>query len=290
MSSLSTIKATTQSKTLDEQHAAERQRDILVLIQQFLCSHGYIETATQLVNESRSVSTISRYECADNMDLMQIFKEYEEYYEMKFGRRPVFCRNAIRNNIQKSSGTLLPQGGEASIISTTDSRKNLRNKRRSKNSHHNFHPQQQHHQQQRSRLPQNRGEGMTLDALASNRVVLAPLSTDDSNRTKTTSTALPTINQHRLPSHREGGEGKSKDDGNHLGIDEGVSGFSLKSPTKVNAQLDEKVDAEPRQMWKPLPNFDGDLEMRSLALQIRRDIIQDAPGVGWSDIVDLNGR
>ena len=96
MSSLAKIKTASQTRNIEDQSNAERQRDILVLILSHLRSQGYIETATALVNESRSVDTLVRYDVADNVDLMQILKEYDEYYMIKFGRRPVFCRS--RNN------------------------------------------------------------------------------------------------------------------------------------------------------------------------------------------------
>ena len=41
-------------------------------------------------------------------------------------------------------------------------------------------------------------------------------------------------------------------------------------------------------MLKPLPNFDGDAELRALALSIRRDIVQERPRVAWTDVVGLN--
>ena len=46
--------------------------------------------------------------------------------------------------------------------------------------------------------------------------------------------------------------------------------------------------AEPHQPLKPLPNFGGDQELRSLALSIRRDIVEDCPNVYWNDIVGLD--
>ncbi|KAL3770410.1 hypothetical protein ACHAW5_002327 [Stephanodiscus triporus] len=90
MSSLAAIKTPSHSRNIEDQSNTERQRDVLVLILSHLRSQGFIETATALVNESRSVDTLARYEVADNVDLMQILKN-DEYYKIKFGRRPVFC-------------------------------------------------------------------------------------------------------------------------------------------------------------------------------------------------------
>jgi hypothetical protein len=70
-SSLSAIKAATQSRALEDKHTSERERDALVLILAHLKEHGYIETATTLLRESVSLKL---YEHADNLDLMQILK------------------------------------------------------------------------------------------------------------------------------------------------------------------------------------------------------------------------
>ena len=92
------MKVTTRSRAIEDQTNAERQRDVLVLILSHLQSSGYIQTATTLLNEVQSADTLARYELADNMDLMQVVREYEEYHRMKFGRRPVFCRGARPRN------------------------------------------------------------------------------------------------------------------------------------------------------------------------------------------------
>jgi hypothetical protein len=70
-SSLSAIKAATQSRALEDKHTSERERDALVLILAHLKENGFIETATVLLHESASLKL---YQHADNLDLMQILK------------------------------------------------------------------------------------------------------------------------------------------------------------------------------------------------------------------------
>ena len=231
MSSLASIKAASHSKVLEDQTNSDRQRDALVLILSHLRSLGFIETATALQNESRSADFFARYDLADNIDLMQVLREYDEYYKIKFGRRPVFCR--CRNN-HNQKGVAGNGNDEAGV-----SRKNTRRKRRSS----------------------HRGGGHSTD-----HAILPPLSTNH---------ASPKPLRSRKRTIQE--EEKYRSD-----VDQGVTGFALNSPTN-NAQ---NHATEPR-VFKPLPNFDGDPELRSLALSIRRDIVEECPSVAWSDIVGL---
>ena len=103
MSSFNSIKVATESKFLEEKGQTERQRDVLVLILSHLQTNGYIETATALLRETRSVDSLAKYDVADNIDLNQVLKEYDESYRLKFGRRPVFCRANNSTNMQNTS-------------------------------------------------------------------------------------------------------------------------------------------------------------------------------------------
>jgi katanin p60 ATPase-containing subunit A1 len=97
-STLVAIKASSRSKEIEERVAAERQRDCLVLIFSYLTQSGFLDTASTLERQARTI--LSRFEKADNIDLPIILSEFETYYEMKTGRRPKFCR---RNECQSQS-------------------------------------------------------------------------------------------------------------------------------------------------------------------------------------------
>ena len=251
MASLAAIKATTQSRAFEDQAHSERQRDVLVLILSHLQTHGYVDTATTLLNESRSVDSLAKFDLADNIDLMQILKEYDEYYKIKFGRRPVFCRIATN---QKQSCTL----GSVTNDDAASRKHNARTKRRSRNAHHG-----------RQSYPEN-SAGSTLPPLSTNN--------DTPGKTKPLRSRKRTLHE--------------EDEKYSTGRAEpGVAGFALNSPVKkgddVHAQMQQQ-EVEPRNLLKPLPSFDGDSELRSLALTIRRDIVQECPNVAWSDIIGLN--
>ncbi|KAL7530853.1 hypothetical protein ACHAXR_004865 [Thalassiosira sp. AJA248-18] len=246
MSSLAAIKAATQSKALEDQTNSERQREILVLILSHLQSQGYIETATALLNESRTAESLEKYDLADNIDLMQVLKEYDEYCKMKFGRRPVFCRFVSNRKHNGMAGN----GSDE-----TASRKYTRGKRRSRNSHHG-------HQSHREN--------------STDHVQLPPLSTNHA----TPGTNKPLRSRKRTLQEEE--QYRNDD------IEQGIKGSALNSPTKTRNDDPQTPEGEPRPLLKPLPNFDGDHELRSLAMSIRRDIVQECPRVAWSDIVGLN--
>eukprot|EP00816_Leptocylindrus_hargravesii_P008708 CAMPEP_0196821802 /NCGR_PEP_ID=MMETSP1362-20130617/80963_1 /TAXON_ID=163516 /ORGANISM="Leptocylindrus danicus, Strain CCMP1856" /LENGTH=203 /DNA_ID=CAMNT_0042201141 /DNA_START=44 /DNA_END=651 /DNA_ORIENTATION=- len=89
---LMAIKASSASKTRHDKQLQDRQRDCLVLIMAHLRRFGYLETADSLQREAGK--SLSRFECADNMDLMSMLRDLEDFYEMKFGRQPRFTRQS----------------------------------------------------------------------------------------------------------------------------------------------------------------------------------------------------
>ena len=242
MSSLSAIKATTHSRSLEDQAHTERHRDILVLILSHLQSNGYIDTATALLHETRSIESLARYEVADNIDLVQVLKEYDEYYKMRNGRRPVFCRSSQNNQMMNGSDEV--------------PRKQQRNSKR------------------RSTRGDTRGRGST-----DHTTTLPPLSTNQA----TPSTTKPLRSRKRALSL----QGEEKCCGEPASTDTGVMGFSLNSDSVHRTATHH--DTEPlRHSLKPMPNFNGDPELRALAQSIRRDIVEECPRVAWSDIVGLD--
>ena len=66
----------------------ERKKNLLILIHQYLINIGFSESATKVDEESNL--ELETYSVADNIDLLQIIREYEEYYYMKFGKNPIF--------------------------------------------------------------------------------------------------------------------------------------------------------------------------------------------------------
>ena len=77
-----------ESRQKMEKKDNERKKNILILIHQYLINIGFSDSATKLSEESNL--ELETYSVADNMDLLLIIREYEDYYYMKFGKVPIF--------------------------------------------------------------------------------------------------------------------------------------------------------------------------------------------------------
>ena len=77
-----------ESRQKMEKKENERKKNILILIHQYLNNIGFQDSASRLSEESNL--ELENYSVADNMDLLLIIREYEDYYYMKFGKNPIF--------------------------------------------------------------------------------------------------------------------------------------------------------------------------------------------------------
>ena len=84
-----------ESRQKMEKKDNERKKNILILIHQYLINIGFSESATKLSEESNL--ELETYSVADNMDLLLIIREYEDYYYMKFGKVPIFSHKISHN-------------------------------------------------------------------------------------------------------------------------------------------------------------------------------------------------
>ena len=87
-SSLAAIKTQQLAKDEEERTKSRRRRSVLVMILQYLSEAGYTRSLEALAQESSI--TLRQFSPADNIDLTGIFTQFEEFYEIKFGRRPKF--------------------------------------------------------------------------------------------------------------------------------------------------------------------------------------------------------
>lgn len=86
MASLTRTRAEHESRLLEEKKRAERGKNLVVLMLQHLTNAGYTGTVEALTAES-GVS-LAQYEVCDNIELISTLQEWEEYYELKFARKP----------------------------------------------------------------------------------------------------------------------------------------------------------------------------------------------------------
>ena len=86
MASVSRTRAEHESRLGEEKKRAERGKNLIVLMLQHLTNAGYTGTVEALTAES-GVS-LAQYEVADNIELISALQEWEDYYELRFSRRP----------------------------------------------------------------------------------------------------------------------------------------------------------------------------------------------------------
>lgn len=74
----------------EEKLRARRVKGVIVLVEQFLLEQGYHQTLQALQQESRI--SLAQFSAADNMDLLSLVQEYEEYHAFKCQRAPKLYR------------------------------------------------------------------------------------------------------------------------------------------------------------------------------------------------------
>jgi katanin p60 ATPase-containing subunit A1 len=113
--SLMALRASNEARMSNEQRLADRARSALVLISDHLRRHGYAETAERLGQEAGS--NLGKLEVADNMNLMDVLVEFEQYYEMKYQRKPRFARKKGEGEGIAATGTS-SRGAGAGVAAT----------------------------------------------------------------------------------------------------------------------------------------------------------------------------
>lgn len=89
-----------------EKDALERKKVSLLLIGKYLLDNGYVDTLVAL--ESETNMRLDQFKVSDNIDFEIVIKDFTEYYEFKYDKKPVFYTkgdneaNQLRN---KRSGT-----------------------------------------------------------------------------------------------------------------------------------------------------------------------------------------
>jgi len=80
-----------------------------------LINCGYLDAGNALTRECNL--GLDKWEVADNIDLFYIVQDFEEYYEMKFQRKPVLTR--------KTFTEIDPKKCKSHIFSSSSERVNL---------------------------------------------------------------------------------------------------------------------------------------------------------------------
>jgi katanin p60 ATPase-containing subunit A1 len=70
----------------------ERRRNIIILVSKYLLQLGYSDAVTKIEQESNL--SLANWDTADNIDLYMVVLEFEQYYEMRFGKLPKMVKKA----------------------------------------------------------------------------------------------------------------------------------------------------------------------------------------------------
>ena len=293
-SSLAHMKGQQLAREEEERLRARRVKGILVLVEQFLLEQGYTQSLQALQQESRV--TLTQYCVADNIDLLSVVQDYEDYYEFRAQRKPKLFR--VRSGSDEVGSAAVTDGGEKLLM--------------------------------RKKKPAGRGASAESPSAAPASSAGYGHVSDGStnNNSNDTSSAKPPAhlrpsNLARALGHAHGtnsSDGRASSSGGGAGLEGGpprlslqgeaaplattaVAGGGAGAPTvKKNASLSTRSDAaggketdvdDPQadfshRALKPLPQFPTS-ELNELAATILREILDVNPSVRWCDIADLEG-
>jgi katanin p60 ATPase-containing subunit A1 len=82
----------------EEKRTHERRRNIIILIEKYLLTLGYIDAVNRVEQESNI--SLQSWDVADNVDLYMVVLEFEQYYEMRFGKLPKMVKK--QDNVSTS--------------------------------------------------------------------------------------------------------------------------------------------------------------------------------------------
>lgn len=205
---------------------------------------------------SLSSNILTKYEIADNIDLSLILNEYEQYYEMKFDKKPKLVRK-------------LKDGEESSYNILQSKKKQVENNM--KKSYIKDISKENDISIQRyggSGIANNNSSSLSNNGKNNN-----------SNNQK-----LPQVSGATPPSSAAS---SIIDEENGLGITGGK--MIMNNPNDKNKKSDIKeVDKMEDRILKPPPQFGGDMEMKQLAAAVSREIYQDSPNIKFDDIISLD--
>jgi len=255
-------KADAESRQSEEKKAIEKKRNIIVLCARFFQDLGYISTVQQIQADTNI--SLDKVDVADNVDLPTILTEFEDFYEMRFGRKPKIVRKLTADAEKKdldrkvSLPRLPPEG-----VGHAGSSEAAGGSRRRERSQKSERAKSQDGSHRRERPPP------------------APSSAD-------ADAAAPALGVG-------GAAGAAAAGGLDAGL--GLVGQNVSRPPCASAgargggadEAGERPgdDHYENQLLKALPSYGADKEFRELATAISRDILTRNPGVSWESIVGL---
>jgi len=226
-----------------------QRREALVLIAAHLQSEGYHDVHALLQQQA---PVLAKHSLADNLDLSSIIVEWSSSYKARLGRAPVIISRQASAN--KSSDC-----ADGSTKGSASRKKQAVAARR------------------RAAMQYGGASGKEGGDFGQQSAVLKQM-------------------ENRLNDVGDGGQQGSArvatadaleaaNNENDLAMTS-ITGQSISALSQQ--QETEMVIAIENRLLKPLPTFNGDLELQALARSIQHDIVQTDTGVGWDDIIGLD--
>ncbi|GBG75694.1 hypothetical protein CBR_g20319 [Chara braunii] len=251
----------------EEKRRQEQRRNILVLVLRHLFDEGYVEAAERL--QAESGLSLSKIDAADNVNLSTAIQEYEEYQEIKYGRRPKLVRKVAQTDlVERSRPAVVGPHGPHQPKPCAISQSSLPLQEDQTNHHQN----ESHNHPRTGRgqaNPNNTNSKQKGGGRASNNLK-APVSEASgvSNQAPKDSAAQATENPNTK-----------------LCV-VGVGGANLDN-TKGSVLSTADEDLFDLRLLKPMPDL-GSAELQELGTMIRKDIYLENPNVPWDSIVGLD--
>eukprot|EP00448_Togula_jolla_P004427 CAMPEP_0170611946 /NCGR_PEP_ID=MMETSP0224-20130122/23460_1 /TAXON_ID=285029 /ORGANISM="Togula jolla, Strain CCCM 725" /LENGTH=563 /DNA_ID=CAMNT_0010937415 /DNA_START=24 /DNA_END=1712 /DNA_ORIENTATION=- len=272
-------RADAESRQSEEKKAVEKKRSLVVLCARFFQDQGYIHTVQQIQAETNI--SLDKIDAADNVDLPTILTEYEDFYEMRFGRKPKLIRKLVwepetrRDTDRKVSLPRIASEQPPAQASPSSEDGGASGSRR----------------RERSQGPRSKSVSAAARGPGGGRG-----SEDDVavTRGRQRPPAAPSSAEPLPPPGQPTGALGPADQG--AGIEAGLVGLSVAKAgagaagaAKKELKGDEVAggDFYDNQLLKALPCYGGDKEYRDLAMVISRDILTRNPAVSWDSIVGL---
>lgn len=280
-SSLAHLKGQQLAREEEEKLRARRVKGMLVLIEQFLLEQGYTQSLQALQQESRV--SLTQYCVADNIDLLSVLQDFEDYYEFRCQRKPKLFR-ARDGSTDGINGSVVTENGE----------RLLTRKRRTGGSGS-------------TNAPAATSSPGSYGSVGESKAT----SPADAGGTDGPSSSPPAASSAKPPAHlrpsnlaralghaHSSGGGGAGSAGPALSLHGesaplASSGVSVVKRNGDATALHDDVDDDPQSDFrhralKPLPQFPTS-ELNDLAATILREILDVNPSVRWRDIAALDG-
>jgi katanin p60 ATPase-containing subunit A1 len=264
---LRALKARNNLRLEGEKKIVDRKRNLLTLVARYLQDNGYLESSQKI--QSEAGVTLSKYDAADNIDLLGIMIDYEDAYRIKFGKSVKLVRK-----VTDSSSSNSHNGSTSKVTAAQKRSKEEAKKRRDDRNNYKGH-------EGRGGVDGHSSTAM-IGKLGGVHMPRPPAATAASS-----SKTPPFESTDGIDNDNSNKSGMNVS-GNRVGLSSGPASSSLagggggRNGHKLSVRDEHEHE---RRLLKPLPYTDPD--SRALAGAITRDIYRHNPGVRWDDIVEL---